>query len=118
MRPTRAALVFAASGLIAGSAAAAARAGEPPISKPRLERPSAMTKANSGPGERPATVDGQRYRGLDDYLAKLERDGWVGKAWYRQVRPGLYELVTNLRPPPERRLFTRVELARKFGFIR
>lgn len=72
-----------------------------------------MSSAGKG---KPVTIDGEVYRSLDEYLAKLERDGWVGKAWYRQVRPGVYELVTNLKPAPKKRLFTRAELARQFGF--
>ena len=67
---------------------------------------------------KPVTIDGQEYRTLDEYLARLERDGWVGKPWYREVRPGVYELVTNLKPPPANRMFTRIELERKFGFAR
>jgi hypothetical protein len=30
----------------------------------------------------------------------------------------VYELVTNLKPAPEKRLFTRAELERQFGFAR
>ena len=55
-------------------------------------------------------------RTLDEHLALLEKGGHVGKAWYREVSPGVYELVTNMRPPPEKTRFTRAELARMFGF--
>ncbi|HET9429192.1 MAG TPA: hypothetical protein VFO69_12615 [Allosphingosinicella sp.] len=69
--------------------------------------------AGSGVG---TSIDGQIYHSLDDYLARLERDGWVGKEWYQEVSPGVYERVTNLRPPPAKRLYTRAELASMFGF--
>lgn len=63
----------------------------------------------------------QRFSNLDDYLAHLERmEGPVGGAWYKQIRPGIYELQTgNLHldgPGAEKRIFTREELERKFGF--
>ena len=63
----------------------------------------------------------QRFRNLDEYLAHLERmEGPVGGPWYKQVRPGIYELQTgNLHldvPGGEKRTFTRNELERKFGF--
>lgn len=63
----------------------------------------------------------QRFRSLDDYLAWLERtQGPVDGPWYKQVRPGVYELQTgNFRPlggEPEKRTFTRAELAEMFGF--
>lgn len=81
---------------------------------------SAGAKAVSKPAGKgkAVNIEGQEYRSLDDYLAKLERDGWVGKPWYREVRPGVYELVTNLKPAPKKRLFTRAELERQFGFTR
>ena len=63
----------------------------------------------------------QRFRSLDDYLAHLERtQGPVDGPWYKEVRPGIYELQTgNLHldgPGGEKRSFTREELKRKFGF--
>ena len=68
----------------------------------------------------------QRFRTLDEYLAFLERTNPpIDKPWYREVRPGVYELVAggNLRflgadgeEPQPARLFTREELERKFGF--
>ena len=51
----------------------------------------------------------QRFKNLDEYLAFLERtQAPVDGPWYRQIRPGLYELQTggNLRldsrEPPKR----------------
>jgi hypothetical protein len=62
----------------------------------------------------------QRFPNLDAYLAYLEKGSHMDKAWYREVRPGVYELQTgNLRRLDEgqrQRVFTREELERKFGF--
>jgi hypothetical protein len=68
----------------------------------------------------------QRFRTLDEYLAHLEaRSAPIDKPWYREIRPGVYELQTgNLRILPTgeeggdaaKRIFTREELERKFGF--
>jgi hypothetical protein len=60
---------------------------------------------------------GQSFRTLDDYLAHLERQGAIDLPWWRQVGPGIYERVTNMRGrAPERA--TRAELMRRFGFAR
>jgi len=61
---------------------------------------------------------GQKFRTLDDYLAHLERQGAIDLPWWRQVEPGIYELVGIRVPgvPPERA--TREELMRRFGFTR
>ena len=63
----------------------------------------------------------QRFASLDEYLAHLQRtQGPVDGPWYRQIRPGIYELQTgNLHlavPGEEKQSFTREELAEKFGF--
>ena len=64
----------------------------------------------------------RRFRDLDAYLAHLEKQSHIDGAWYRQVRPGVYELQTgNLRLTDgvqRRRIFTREELEKKFGFAR
>ena len=63
---------------------------------------------------------GQTFRALDDYLAHLERQGAMDLPWWREVEPGVYELVTSFRPldggAPERA--TRAELMRRYGFTR
>ena len=64
----------------------------------------------------------KQFRTLDEYLAHLERtQGPVDGPWYREIRPGVYELQTgNLRvlngAGEMKRIFTREELAREFGF--
>ena len=62
-----------------------------------------------------------RFADLDAYLAHLRRRSAIDGAWYREIRPGVYELQTggNLRldgGEKTKRVFTRDELARKFGF--
>ncbi len=63
----------------------------------------------------------QQFSSLDQYLEYLERtQGPVDGPWYKEVRPGIYELQTgNLRilgAETEKRTFTREELKQKFGF--
>jgi hypothetical protein len=67
----------------------------------------------------------QRFRSLDEYLAFLKRtQAPVDGAWYMEIRPGVYELQTgNLRvlgsdegQDAEKRVFTREELEKQFGF--
>lgn len=68
----------------------------------------------------------QRFGNLDAYLAHLERThAPIDRPWYREVRPGVYQLMTgNLRRgplgeedgEPRERTYTRAELERKFGF--
>ena len=59
---------------------------------------------------------GRSFTSLDQYLAFLKTRGTYDIPWYRQVRPGVYELVSRRRPAAGQQLFTREELAKKFGF--
>ena len=65
----------------------------------------------------------KRFGTLDEYLAHLElTQGPVDGPWYKQVSADMYELQTgNLKldgpgGADQKRLFTRQELERKFGF--
>jgi hypothetical protein len=65
----------------------------------------------------------KRFRTLDEYLVYLERtQGPVDGPWYKEVSPGVYELQTgnlHLDVPGAadgKRVFTRQQLAEKFGF--
>ena len=66
----------------------------------------------------------QRFQSLDAYLAWLEKtQAPVDGAWYKQIRPGVYELETgNLRilgaEGEAKKTYTRDELERKFGFTK
>lgn len=62
---------------------------------------------------------GRSFATLDEYLAHLrDRAGPIGQAWYREIRPGVYELVTTLRPRGEPEIYTREQLMERFGFNR
>lgn len=65
----------------------------------------------------------KRFDSLDEYLAHLElTQGPVDGPWYKKVGADMYELQTgNLKLDradgvEEKRLFTRQELEKKFGF--
>ena len=64
----------------------------------------------------------ERFPDLDAYLAYLQKRSHLDGAWYREIRPGVYELQTgNLRLPDrdaKKPTFTREQLERKFGFLR
>lgn len=80
----------------------------------------AAPSAPPGPGDGAAISE--RFPTLDAYLAYLEKRSHMDGPWYREVRPGVYELQTgNLRLPDgerRKRVFTRQELEKKFGFSR
>jgi hypothetical protein len=60
---------------------------------------------------------GKTFRTLDEYLTHLEAQGAIDLPWWREIRPGVYERVTTMRPAqPE--VATREELMRRFGFTR
>ena len=60
---------------------------------------------------------GRTFNTLDEYLAHLEAQGAVDLPWWREVRPGVYERVTNMPGRPSE-VATREELMRRFGFAR
>ncbi len=65
-----------------------------------------------------STSISQRYRTLDEYLAFLESRAAIDGHWYREIRPGVFRLETGNYhgPGSQKRIFTREELERKFGF--
>ena len=64
----------------------------------------------------------RRFSTLDDYLAYLRDQSRLDRSWYKEIRPGVYELQTgNLRLPDaekRQRVFTREELEKKYGFAK
>jgi len=98
---------------------------EPPAGavSPLKQDEESATMVNEGDGEntvrRLPFAHGRAFATLDDYLAHLrDRAGPIGQPWYREVRPGVYELVTNRAPPGAPEIHTREELMRRFGFSR
>ena len=61
-------------------------------------------------------AQGRAFASLDDYLAFLRERGKHDVPWYREIGPGLYELVSRRGPGATPRTYTRAELERKFGF--
>ena len=105
-------LALAAATLLSPAVGLAPAAAAPP-------RSTAASEPGGKPG--PAPIN-ERFPNLDAYLAYLEQRSRMDGPWYRQVRPGVYELQTgNLRLPDGgrgKRVYTREELERKFGFAR
>lgn len=93
------------------------------------EAPSVQPAAGSGEGmllvensQTPVAglpfAQGRAFATLDDYLQFRKSRGAHDIPWYREVRPGEYELVSRRAPGAQPQLYTRDELARKFGFAR
>jgi len=59
---------------------------------------------------------GRSFSSLDEYLKFLQTRGAYDVPWYREIRPGVYELVSRRGPGAQPQIYTRAELARKFGF--
>ena len=108
------------AGLLFTGAVLSAASEEPRQTLDRKEMP--VVHARAEPQETPVGnlphARGQTFRTLDEYLAFLRKQGFIDKPWYREIRPGIYELQTSRAPAPERRIFTREELEKKFGFSR
>jgi hypothetical protein len=88
----------------------------------KLDRETATMgqEANGADGVRdlPSSF-GRSFATLDEYLEHLRRyAGPVDQPWYREVRPGVYEYVTSIRPAPAPKTYTREQLMREFGFSR
>ena len=61
----------------------------------------------------------RNFTDLDHYLKYLRKQSELDGSWYREIRPGVYELqLGNLRLDNDKRqrIFTREELERKYGF--
>jgi hypothetical protein len=61
---------------------------------------------------------GRTFATLDEYLAYRQSLGATDVPWYREVRPGVYEVVGRRARGVEPQTFTRQELLEKFGFRR
>lgn len=61
-------------------------------------------------------AQGQEFATLDAYLAHLEKRGATGVPWYREIAPGVYELVARRGPRAAPVRLKRAELMQRFGF--
>lgn len=79
----------------------------------------ANTKTETAMNNQNLPISG-RFNDLEAYLDYLQRtQAPVDGPWYREVRPGVYELQTgNLRldTGEQQRIYTKAELEEKFGF--
>ena len=63
-------------------------------------------------------AQGRSFTSLDEYLAFLRERGAYDVPWYREIKPGVYELGSRRGPGAQPQIFTREELERRFGFAR
>ncbi len=61
-------------------------------------------------------AQGRSFASLDDYLEFRAQRGTYDVPWYKQIRPGVYELISRRGPGAEPLIYSREDLARKFGF--
>jgi hypothetical protein len=64
-------------------------------------------------------IDKERFKTLDQYLAHRKTKGALDYPFYEEVAPGLFRCVVYPRPTTgmPTQVFTREELARKYGFL-
>lgn len=66
----------------------------------------------------PRRLGGNPFKSLDEYLAYRKKLGQIDYPYYEAVGPELYRCIVYHQPatdaPPQ--VFTRAELARKYGF--
>ena len=104
--------------LLASSAACS----EPPSTEIGRAAVGSMETTNVQHRSQGASVEGlpfsqgRSFSSLDEYLAFLRKRGAYDVPWYREIRPGVYELVTRRAPGSQAQIFTREELERRFGF--
>ncbi|WP_156454286.1 MULTISPECIES: hypothetical protein [unclassified Sphingomonas] len=87
------------------------------------EKDASSPPRSGTPPKRLPDSGGRTFETLDAYLEHLRTHAApIDRPWYREVRPGVYQLETgNFRPLAgggKPRLFTRAELMRRFGFTR
>ena len=98
--------------LLAGSAACAN-----PSTSPNASTAATMPEARQdGAISNLPFSQGRSFATLDEYLEFRKQRGAYDVPWYRLVKPGLYELVSVREPGTEPKVYSRHELARKFGF--
>ncbi|HEX8308280.1 MAG TPA: hypothetical protein VF645_07655 [Allosphingosinicella sp.] len=110
--------VLALAGLAAACSDRPAGAAGAARGKKETVRMEQGTNGRDGVRDLPSSF-GRSFATLDDYLGHLrDHAGPIDLPWYRQIRPGIYEYVTSIRPASPTRTYTREELMRTYGFSR
>jgi hypothetical protein len=110
--------MLALAGLAAGCAERPAGAADGARGKKEAPRMEQGANGADGVSGLPSSF-GRSFATLDEYLDHLSRyAGPIDQPWYREIRPGVYEYVTSIRPAPAPKTYTREELMRQFGFSR
>lgn len=99
--------------LVLGSAGACSQPAGPGAHSARVRQASQPVAVTGLP-----FAQGRAFATLDDYLAFRKNRGAHDVPWYREIRPGTYELVTRRGPGATPEIHTREDLERKFGFRR
>lgn len=114
-------LTYAASGFVGAILLSACSAAQTNVANSEATKTAAATEGAKVTDEN--LPINQRFHSLDEYLAWLQQYGApADHAWYKEIRPGVYELQTgNFHPldgegQQQQRTFTREELEKKFGF--
>jgi hypothetical protein len=110
--------ILALAGLAAACSDRPAGAADGARGKKETVRMTQGTNGGDGVRDLPSSF-GQSFATLDQYLEHLRNyAGPIDLPWYREVRPGVYEYVTSMRPSPAPKTYTREQLMREFGFTR
>lgn len=91
----------------------------PSLATPICTKEGKLAQASDGKGvaNLPFAM-GRTFDSLDDYLSHLKCSGGpIGKPWWREVRPDVYEHVTSATNA-QKEVATRAELMQRFGFSR
>jgi hypothetical protein len=87
--------------------------------EPRDLQVAVKTMENDGEEQDQKMTANRQFRTLDEYLAHLRKQSHMDGKWYREIRPGVYEVQTgnlHLDNDTQQRIFTRDELKKMFGF--
>jgi hypothetical protein len=110
--------MLALAGLAAACSDRPAGAADGAQGKKETARMEQGTNGGDGVRDLPSSF-GRSFATLDEYLAHLRNNaGPIDLPWYREIRPGVYEYVTTMRPAPPSKTYTREELMRQYGFTR
>lgn len=116
VRPTPLSAILVSATALAAATAGACASARPSV--PPQESASVKQVESSAPGgvANLPFARGRTFATLDEYLAYRRSLGATDVPWYREVRPGVYEVMGRRARGVEPQTFTRQELLEKFGF--